>query len=72
MQVIGRSNLKVEERPFTVAEAKRAREAFITGAGALVLPVIAIDGEPIGPGKAGDVAMHLRREYIATAKGERD
>lgn len=72
MQVIGRSNLKVEERPFTVAEAKRAREAFITGAGALVLPVVAIDGEPVGSGKAGDVALYLRREYIATAKGERD
>lgn len=72
MQVIGRSNLKVEERPFTVAEAKNAREAFVTGAGALVLPVIAIDGEPIGSGKAGEVAMYLRREYIATAKGERD
>ena len=72
MQVIGRSNFKVEERPFTVAEAKAAREAFVTGAGALVLPVIAIDGEPVGSGKAGDVATWLRREYIATAKGERD
>lgn len=72
MQVIGRSNLKVDERPFTVAEARQAREAFITGAGALVLPVVAIDGEPIGSGKAGDIALYLRREYIATAKGERD
>jgi len=72
MRVIARSNLKVEERPFTVAEAKDAREAFITGAGALVLPVVAIDGQPVGSGKAGDIAIYLRREYIATAKGERD
>jgi D-alanine transaminase len=72
MRVIARSNLKVEERPFTVAEAKQAREAFITGAGALVLPVVAIDGEPVGSGKVAEVAMYLRREYIATAKGERD
>lgn len=72
MAVIARSNLKVEERPFTVAEAKAAREAFITGAGALVLPVVAIDGAPVGSGAAGDVVTYLRREYIAVAKGERD
>lgn len=72
LQVISRSNFKVEERAFTVEEARNAREAFITGAGALVLPVVAIDGSPVGDGKVGDVASYLRREYIATAKGERD
>lgn len=67
MEVISRSNLKVEERPFTLAEARTAREAFITGAGALVLPVTAIDGVPVGNGEAGSVVLHLRREYIAAA-----
>ena len=67
MEVVGRSNLKVEERPFSLEEARSAREAFITGAGALVLPVTAIDGVPVGNGAAGPVVLHLRREYIAAA-----
>ncbi len=37
--------LKIEQRPFTVAEAKTAREAFLTGAGALVMPMVRIDGQ---------------------------
>jgi D-alanine transaminase len=60
--------LTVEERPFTVAEAKSAREAFITGAGALVQPVIAIDGQPVGNGLAGPMAMKLRRLYTERAR----
>jgi D-alanine transaminase len=68
MEVIASSNLKVEERAFTPEEAKNAREAFITGAGALVMPVAEIDGHPVGSGKPGDVALRLRGEYIARAK----
>ena len=68
MEVIGSSNLKVDERAFTPAEAARAREAFITGAGALVLPVTHIDGVPIGGGKPGAVTLRLRSDYIARAK----
>lgn len=67
MEVIRESNLKVEERAFTPEEARRAREAFITGAGALVLPVTHIDGAPIGEGVPGDVALRLRSDYIARA-----
>ncbi|CAN5288705.1 D-amino-acid transaminase [soil metagenome] len=68
MAVIAESNIKVEERAFTVAEAQTAREAFITGAGALVMPVVAIDGVKIAGGKPGDVALRLRSDYIARAR----
>ena len=57
LSVIAESNIRFEERPFSVAEAKAAREAFITGAGALILPVVSIDGEPVGDGKAGEVVV---------------
>jgi D-alanine transaminase len=66
--------IKVEERPFTLAEVKSAREAFFTGAGALVMPVIAIDGQTIGDGKPGPVASRLRALYVETSRnalGER-
>lgn len=66
--VIAESGLKMEERPFTPEEARTAREAFITGAGALVLPVIAIDGKPIGDGAVGPVAKRLRSLYIERAR----
>ena len=56
LDVIAEAGLKVEERPFTPEEIARAKEAFITGAGSLVLPVITIDGQPIGGGAPGPVA----------------
>jgi D-alanine transaminase len=59
--------LRVEERAFTVAEAKAAREAFCTSAGAILTPVIAIDGAPVGDGRPGPLAQRLRYAYLAAA-----
>ena len=68
LDVIREAGLTLEERPFTPEEARSAREAFITGAGTLVLPVVAVDGKPVGSGKPGPVAARLRRLYIERAK----
>jgi D-alanine transaminase len=68
LDVIRREGLQVDERPFTPDEARAAKEAFITGAGSLVLPVVAVDGKPVGDGKVGPVASRLRRLYIEEAK----
>jgi D-alanine transaminase len=68
MDVARDAGLKVEERPFTPDEARSAKEAFITGAGSLVLPVVSVDGRPVGDGVVGPVAMKLRRLYIERAK----
>ena len=57
-----------EERPFTPAEAKSAKEAFITGAGTLVLPIVRIDGANVGNGAPGPVAKRLRHLYIEHAR----
>jgi len=59
--------LKLVERPFTLAEAKRANEAFITSATSFVTPVVKIDGEKVGDGKPGPAARRLREEYIRFA-----
>lgn len=66
--VIADEGLAVEERPFTPEDAINAQEAFITGAGSLVLPVIAVDGKPVGKGVPGPVAAKLRSLYIDRAK----
>ncbi len=54
----------VEERPFTVAEAQAADEAFSTAASIFVMPVVEIDGAMIGTGKPGPVAVRLREIYL--------
>ena len=67
MELIAREGLHVSERPFSVEEAKQAREAFITGAGSLVTPVVTIDGAPLGDGLPGPVALRLRASYLSEA-----
>jgi len=68
IDIIRESGLEMDERPFTPAEARKAREAFITGAGALITPVVSIDGQPIGDGTPGPVATRLRSLYIERAR----
>ena len=60
--------LRLEERPFSVEDAYQAREAFLTAASAFVLPVIEIDGRPVGAGVPGPVARAFREYYIAEAR----
>ena len=58
----------LEERPFSVAEALSAREAFMTAASAFVLPVVEIDGVAIGDGRPGPMARSFRNLYIEEAR----
>lgn len=64
--------LRVVERPFSVAEAKSAREAFLTSTTNFVLPVVSIDGTPIGNGHPGSIVRKLRQVYddYAVAQSE--
>jgi D-alanine transaminase len=61
--VIKGQGLSVEERPFTLSEAYAAREAFVTAASQIVLPVVRIDGHVVGEGKPGPLATALRRVF---------
>jgi D-alanine transaminase len=63
IDVIRAHGLQLVERPFTVTEAYAAREAFITSASQIVMPVVRIDGRPIGNGAPGLVATALRRDF---------
>jgi D-alanine transaminase len=68
IQLAEELQLRVEERPFTVGEAKRAREAFVTAASTFPMPVTAIDGAPVGEGKPGPVTRRLRSLYLEQAR----
>ncbi len=63
LDVIKGQGLALEERPFTVDEAYGAREAFVTAASQIVMPVVRIDGRPVGTGAPGPVASALRQGF---------
>jgi D-alanine transaminase len=63
LDVIAACGFTFVERAFTVAEAKAAREAFVTAASQIVQPVVLIDGSPVGDGRPGPLALTLRREF---------
>ena len=65
LRLAAESQIAVEERPFTLRELKSAREAFLTSTSSHVLPVTSVDGEAIGDGRPGPVAMRLRELYMA-------
>lgn len=58
----------VREQPFSIEEAQGASEAFITSASMFVMPVVEIDGVPVGDGKPGPVTEKLRELYISIAR----
>ena len=58
------AQMDVEERNFTIAEARDADEAFITSASTFVMPVVEIDGAAVGTGAVGPMATRLREIYL--------
>ncbi len=67
-EVAARQGVPLEERSFSVAEAKGAREAFITAATTLVMPVVRIDGHVVGDGRPGPVTQALRSHFHEAAE----
>lgn len=71
LRLASQEDIRVEERPFSVEEAYRAREAFLTAASAFVLPIIEIDGHTIGDGRPGAISQAFRELYIEEARKSR-
>ncbi|MBB4199623.1 D-amino acid aminotransferase [Rhodoblastus sphagnicola] len=63
LEIAKAKGLALVERAFTVAQAHDAAEAFISGATTLVMPVVKLDGRPIGAGAPGPVALGLRAAF---------
>ena len=62
------AQMRVEERAFTLEEARGAAEAFVTSASSFVMPVVRIDGQAVGPGHPGPVARRLREIYLEESR----
>jgi D-alanine transaminase len=67
LEAISGSGMTVVERKFTVAEAKKAREAFLSSATGAGVPVVAIDGVSIGDGKPGPLTRRIHELYARKA-----
>jgi D-alanine transaminase len=63
LNVLKAQGLELDERPFTAEEAYAAREAFVTSASQSVMPVVRIDGRPVGNGAPGLLATALRKDF---------
>ena len=64
LEIAREMGIEVEERPFTPDELYAAREAFVSAASALVLPVVQVDGKPIGNGGPGTITSAIRQAYV--------
>jgi D-alanine transaminase len=62
--LIREAGFELEERAFTLEEAKTAREAFLTSSSSFVLPIVAIDETPVGNGHPGILSGKLRARYL--------
>jgi D-alanine transaminase len=67
MRLAQENGLTIEERLFSLDEAHSAAEAFLTSASSFVMPVVAIDGKPVGNGKPGPLTRRLREVYLQMA-----
>jgi len=63
IEVARANNMRVTERTFSVADARAAKEAFLSSTTSYVMPVIMIDGAPVGDGNAGSVTLRLLDAY---------
>lgn len=68
IDVAAKLGLEVEERGFTVEEAKQAKEAFLTAATTVVMPVVAIDDHSVANGHPGSVTLSLREAFFDVAE----
>jgi D-alanine transaminase len=71
LRIAGELGVATEIRPFSVAEARSAPEAFLSSATTFALPVTRIDGQPVGTGRPGNLTRRLRQVYLETVCGVR-
>lgn len=64
IDLVNQNDLRLEERAYTLEEAKGAAEAFITSSTSFVYPVVTLDGQAIADGKPGALTQRLRQLYI--------
>ena len=70
MRLAAEHQIQIEERPFSVAEALAADEAFMSSASIFVMPIVEIDGQKVADGLPGPISRRMREIYVNAAKSE--
>jgi branched-chain amino acid aminotransferase len=70
IELAAKSGIKVVERAMDRHDVYTADECFLTGTAAEVIPVVEVDGRPIGTGKPGPVTHDLHERFHALVRGE--
>lgn len=68
LALAAKAQIRIVERPFSLEEARKASEAFLTSTTSFVIPITKLDGKPVGTGKPGPIGSRLRELYFAYMK----
>jgi branched-chain amino acid aminotransferase len=68
MDMVKEIGLELREVPFTLFEVYNAKECFLTGTAAEVIPVTKVDGRTIGSGKPGEITIDLIKKFREITK----
>lgn len=69
LEVARELGIPVNETPFHTHHLPQLQEAFLTGTTTDVMPIVSIDGTPVGDGKPGKVSMALYDALAARIYG---
>jgi branched-chain amino acid aminotransferase len=70
LEIAGSLGIDAAEQPFTLFDVWTAREAFICGTAAEVVPVVSVDDRPIGDGSVGPVTSRIMGAYHDLVRAE--
>ena len=65
VELCGQASIPFQSRAISMDEVRGADELMLTAATREVLPIVQLDGRPIGDGRPGPVYRQLRRAYDA-------
>jgi branched-chain amino acid aminotransferase len=65
LEIAARLGIAAAERPFTLFDVWTAREVFVCGTGAEIVPVLSVDGRTIGSGEVGPITGRIADAYFA-------
>jgi branched-chain amino acid aminotransferase len=70
IELARKAGITVVERTMDRQDIYTAEECFLTGTAAEVIPVVEVDGRPIGTGRPGPITAELLKRFHALVRGE--
>jgi len=68
IEIAASEGFRVDERPLSVVDVWTAREVFLCGTMAEIVPVGSVDGRPIGSGAPGEITTRIMAAYASLVR----